>query len=164
MTLTGYRACLDGRDADGTVRSLLEAPKTRSAPTPGMHRVARYPGAPGPAARRAGDPVRRSARGGAAHRAGGRNTVEARECATAQGSEVEDRGRAPVELAARFGAATRTQPREPSRSAGTIRSHSSAEMSAVPACISMHRLAYSRTVRSAPPDFLAITVQLFRPF
>jgi len=29
---------------------------------------------PGPAARRVGDPVRRSARGGAAHRAGGRNT------------------------------------------------------------------------------------------
>ncbi len=63
---------------------------------------------------------------GAAHREGGRNTVKARECVTAQGSEVEDRGGAPAELAARFSAATRTQPREPSRSAEAIRSHSSA--------------------------------------
>lgn len=63
---------------------------------------------------------------GAAYREGGRNTLKARECVTAQGSEVEDRGDAPAELAARFSAATRTQPREPSRSAGAIRSHSSA--------------------------------------
>jgi hypothetical protein len=35
---------------------------------------------------------------------GGRNTVKAREGATAQGSQVEDRGRAPAELAARFSA------------------------------------------------------------
>ena len=39
----------DRRDADGTVRSGLEAPKTRSARTPGMRRIARYPGRPGPA-------------------------------------------------------------------------------------------------------------------
>ena len=58
---------------------------------------------PGPAARRVGDPV------------------QARECATTQGSEVEDRSGAPAELAARFSAATRTQPHESSRSAGAIR-------------------------------------------
>ena len=40
--------------------------------------------------------------------------VKGRECATAQGSEVEDRGRAPTELAARYSGATRTQPHEPS--------------------------------------------------
>ena len=95
---------------------------------------------PGPAARRAGDPVRRSARGGAAHREGGRNTVKARECATAQGSEVEDRGRAPAELAARYSGATRTQPREPSRSAGAIRSHSSDPIASI-ACLGTYALA-----------------------
>ncbi len=64
---------------------------------------------------------------GAAHREGGRDTVKARKCVTAQGSEVEDRGGATAELAARFIAATRTQPRKPSRSAGAMASHSSAE-------------------------------------
>ena len=44
---------------------------------------------------------------GAAHR-GGRNAVKVRECAAAQGSQVEDRGWAPTELTARFSAATRT--------------------------------------------------------
>ena len=77
---------------------------------------------PGPAPRRAGDPV-----GGplAAARHTGRAAgipVKGRECVTAQGSEVEDCCRAPTELAARYSGATRTQPHEPSRSAGAIRS------------------------------------------
>jgi hypothetical protein len=62
----------------------------------------------GPAAQRTGDPVRRSARGGPSTPGGGRNVVKVRECATAQGTEVEDRGWAPTELAERFTAATRT--------------------------------------------------------
>ena len=37
----------DRRDADGTVRSGPEAPKTRPARTPGIRRIARYPGGPG---------------------------------------------------------------------------------------------------------------------
>src|SRR5271165_2123382 len=129
----------DRRDADGTVRSGLEAPTTRPARTPGMRPHCEIPGRPrvlppdelviqsaGPLA------------AGAAHREGGRNTVRARECVTAQGSEVEDRGGAPAELAARFSAATRTQPHEPSRSAGAIRSHSSAELSMLRARMLMH--------------------------
>ena len=47
VTLTGSRASPDRRDADGTVPSGLQAPKTRSARTPGMRRIARYPGGPG---------------------------------------------------------------------------------------------------------------------
>ena len=47
MTLTGYRASPTAGDADGTVRSGLQAPTTRPARTPGMRRIARYPGGPG---------------------------------------------------------------------------------------------------------------------
>jgi hypothetical protein len=120
----------DRRDADGTVRSGLEAPKTRSARTPACAAL-QIPGRPrvlppDGLAIQSGGPLA----AGTAHREGRRNTVKAREYATAQGSEVEDRGRAPTELAARFRAATRTRPREASRSAGTIRSHSSGRMSA----------------------------------
>ena len=75
---------------------------------------------PGPAARRVGDPV------------------QARECATTQGSEMEDRSGAPAELAARFSAATRTQPHESSRSAGAIRSHPSADVRKMRCPIFMH--------------------------
>jgi hypothetical protein len=77
---------------------------------------------------------------------GGRNTAKAREGATAQGSQVEDRGRAPAELAARFSAATRTKPREPSRSARTTRSHSSAELRALSWRIFIHVLEYPLTL------------------
>jgi len=79
-----------------------------------MRRIARYPGGPGvlppdELVIQSGGPLA----AGAAHREGGRNTVKARECVTSQGSDVEHRGGAPAELAARFSAATRTQPREP---------------------------------------------------
>ena len=122
MTLTGYRASRP-RDTTGTVRSRLEAPKrdrpqrractafrdTRAPPGPAPDGLVIPSGGPLAAARHTG-------------RAAG-IPVKGRECVTAQGSEVEDRGRAPTELAARYSGATRTQPHEPSRSAGAIRSH-----------------------------------------
>ena len=134
MTLTGYRASptavtLTAPSGPGWRHRRRDRPERRACAALRDTRAA-----PGPAARRAGDPVRRSARGERSTPEGGRNTVRARECVTTQGSEVEDRADAPTELAARFSAATRTQPHEPSRSAGAIRSHSSADVSAQVSC------------------------------
>ena len=128
----------DRRDADGTVRSGLEGTDDESGPNAGHAPQCEIPGRPrvlppGELVIQSGGPLA----AGAAHREGGRNTVKARECVTPQGSEVEDRGGAPAELAARFSAATRTQPHEPSRSAGAIRSHSSADVSEFRLCILM---------------------------
>ncbi len=95
----------DRRDADGTVRSGLEhrrrdRPERRAAPhceIPGRPWVL----PPDKVVIQSGGPLAAGAYTGS-----GRNTVKARECVTAQGSEVEDRGGAPAELAARFSAAT----------------------------------------------------------
>ena len=61
-----------------------------------MRRIARYLGGPvlppGGLVISSADPLA----AGAAHREIGRNTVKARECVTAQGYEVEDRGGAPT--------------------------------------------------------------------
>ena len=83
---------------------------------------------------------------GAADQEGARNIVKARECVTTQGSEVEDRGGAPAELAARFSAPTRTQPHEPSRSAGAKGLALLTEMSISSTRISMHELAYLHAI------------------
>ena len=99
--------------------------RRRDRPQPRACAALQIPGRPpvlppGPLVIRSGGPLT----AGAAYRQGGRNAVKARGCATAQGSQAEDRSRAPAELPARFSVATRTRLREPSRSAGTTRSPS----------------------------------------
>ncbi|MGH3224210.1 MAG: histone-like nucleoid-structuring protein Lsr2 [Streptosporangiaceae bacterium] len=58
------------------------------------------------AGRRVGGGSRRAARGGRKGPASGLNATEVREWAKAQGIEVKDRGRVPVELVVKFKAAT----------------------------------------------------------
>jgi len=98
---------LDGSDAEGTVRFGLDgtdyeidlniehAQALREA-------LARYV----QAARRTGGGTRRSGRSGRKAPENGLKTTEVREWAKAQGIEVKDRGRVPVELVVKFKAAT----------------------------------------------------------
>src|ERR1700760_3429713 len=90
---------LDGSQADGTVRFGLDGTEYEIDLNAGHAQalrdaLARYVRAAG----RAG--------GGRGRRAAGRDSIEVREWATAQGIEVKDRGRVPADVAARFTAAT----------------------------------------------------------
>ena len=99
---------LDGSQAEGTVRFGLDGTEYEIDLNAGHAQelrdaLSRYVGA----ARRVGGAARRpAARGGRLGSADGVNTTEVREWAKAQGIEVKDRGRVPVDVAARFTAAT----------------------------------------------------------
>ncbi len=98
---------LDGSEADGTVRFGLDgteyeidlnaehAEALRDA-------LARYVSA----ARRAGAGARQPSRSGRRAPVSGLNNTEVREWAKAQGIDVKDRGRVPVQLVVKFKAAT----------------------------------------------------------
>jgi hypothetical protein len=98
---------LDGSAAEGTVRFGLDGAEYEIDLSAGHAKelrdaLARYVDA----ARRVGGSARRPARGSRRGSAGGLDTTEIREWATAQGIEVKDRGRVPADLVAKFRAAT----------------------------------------------------------
>jgi Lsr2 len=98
---------LDGSEAEGTVRFGLDGTEyeidLNAEHAQALRDVlARYVRA----ARRAGGGARRPARGRRRASASGLDPTEVREWAKAEGIEVKDRGRVPVELVARFKAAT----------------------------------------------------------
>ena len=98
---------LDGGEAEGTVRFGLDGVEYEidlSAEHAGALRRALAPFVG--AARRSPAAGRRPARGGRRAGAGGLDTTEVREWASAQGIEVKDRGRLPAEVVTRFRAAT----------------------------------------------------------
>jgi nucleoid-associated protein Lsr2 len=98
---------LDGSEADGTAGFALEGTEHEIDLNAGHARALRdAPARYVQAARRAGGGMRRPSRGRRRTPASGVDSTEARERAKAQGIEVEDRGRIPAELAARFNAAT----------------------------------------------------------
>jgi len=98
---------LDGSAAEGTVRFGLDGAEYEIDLSAGHAKelrdaLARYVDA----ARRVGGSARRPARGSRRGSAGGLDTTEIREWATAQGIEVKDRGRVPADLVAKSRAAT----------------------------------------------------------
>ena len=98
---------LDGSEAEGTVRFGLDGTEYEIDLNAGHAQalrdaLARYIRA----ARRTGGGARQPARGGRRASAGGVNNSEIREWAKGQGIEVNDRGRIPAEVVARFKAAT----------------------------------------------------------
>jgi nucleoid-associated protein Lsr2 len=98
---------LDGSQAEGTVRFGLDGTEYEIDLNAGHAQALRDALARHVrAARRAGAGTRRPARGGRRAPAGGPDSTKVREWATAQGIEVKDRGRVPVDVAARFMAAT----------------------------------------------------------
>jgi hypothetical protein len=98
---------LDGSVAEGTVRFGLDGAEYEIDLNAGYAQQLREVlAAYVRAGRRVGGGSRRPARSGRRGSASGLNTTEVREWAKAQGMEVKDRGRVPVELVVKFKAAT----------------------------------------------------------